>query len=197
MAKKKIKPSDLDLQPKQVGATENVANNGVVRTNDLHCPATQLDLCFTENTICIRSDYHLCDTDKDCKETIACPGTINCIDSRSAAIQCCAHTGSDCVESGNNCPGTDRTCGCIVYTDDCGVTRNNACPETFGCKSVDVCEISAVIEECPETIRNCNGETKKCFFTSNDCNESTDEDCNETNNCPIFTTTETFIGCQE
>lgn len=197
MAKKKIKPSDLDLTPKAVGESMDKAIPD--ETNELHCTPTEMTICVS-GLDCFQSKYSLCEDDSlKCAGTIACPGTNNCVDSRSAAIQCCAHTGNDCVESGNNCPGTDRTCGCIVYTDDCGLTLNNACPETFNCKSVEggVCELSAVVEECPETIRNCGSKEFCPILTSNDCDESTDENCIRTDNCPIFTTTKTFIDCQE
>lgn len=185
MAKKKIKPSDLDLTPKAVGTTNENRSTVKVETNDLHCPATELDLCLTDNTICVRSDYNLCDTDKDCKETIACPGTNNCVDSRSAAIQCCAHTGNDCVESGYDCPETGKTCKCQVLSDACPLTNNNVCGTSF-CQTENglACPASVAVE-CPETSRHCQTGILCIPVTMDPCNGTTDDNCEITEDCQI------------
>lgn len=194
MPKKKINPSDLDLTPKAVGGSRG--KTAPDETNELHCTPTEMTICVS-GVDCFQSNYTLCEDDSlKCAGTIACPPTNNCVDSRSAAVQCCAHTGIDCAESGNNCQETNKTCTCLVRTDDCPATENNLCNTTTICQTENgtACPASVILEECPETLIHCGTTiTTGPPLTSNPCNEYTNDNCEESNKCQFLTT---LLACK-
>ncbi len=176
MAKKKIKPSDLDLTPK---ATGSVQSDAYIETNDIHCPATQLDLCLTENTICVQSKYTVCDKTKMCEETLACNNTRKC----PVTYAGCNTYGNQCIETGPNC--VEKTAICQVRTEqiDCLTQLCGEMTVDLPCRYTeeDTCiEIETGAIGCYETGLNC---------TNKDCGEITPTDiCMETRNIQCFQT---------
>ncbi|MDE5922103.1 MAG: hypothetical protein K2G79_01280, partial [Muribaculum sp.] len=137
--KKKINPSDLSLQTKQVGQSSKSTKDGVT---------TSFEVCDLSR-LC--NETMTCDeTSRNCATAAIC-ATKNCADTNKCPIsasECNTYMG-DCNQTGNNCLDTDAHCQVYTeqvdcVTDTCAII-SQACLVTNGIcenKTVTDCEVS-------------------------------------------------------
>ena len=169
MAKKKIKPSDLELTPKQVGKFCSRTKNGV------------------------ETSLEVCDLSRICNETITCdPTAQNCATKEICATKNCEGTNDNCPisaqecntymdncnQTGNKCPDTDANCGsikCPILTEQIGCSTNICADRTEDLPCLYTEQDNCVATDallCQETVRACFSnegcevpETNACFNT--------------------------------
>ncbi|MDE5895445.1 MAG: hypothetical protein K2H00_05370 [Muribaculum intestinale] len=130
--KKKIKSSDLDLHPKQVGQSLHSKKDGVT------------------------TSFEVCDLSRLCNETITCDETSrNCATNAICATKNCAGTNNNCpisakecntymgncIQTGNKCPDTDADCQ--IYTEQLDCVTNTCAVISEACviQTKENCEV--------------------------------------------------------
>ncbi len=158
MAKKKIKPSDLDLQPKQVGATEPSA------TNTDNCVEDTF-ICNGVSKLCKETDF--CEATYNCNVTLkACVTHTSCELSRKCLMtyrNC--ETGNGCYQTGYTCPEPTLKCQLKTEQEEC---LTELCAEKTvlcGEATVDTPCLYTEQSECEATdALICNSPSKDCII---------------------------------